>query len=72
MPGKVHQIALIEQAAPGVYEIRCSCGDQAMTFWGEEHAMEIAEMHAFEMQGQGARRLPVRGSLKPLAQPHRR
>jgi hypothetical protein len=33
------------QDAPGVYEIRCSCGEVTWTPWGEEHAVEIAEIH---------------------------
>lgn len=72
MAGRTHQLTLIAQEAPGVFDVRCSCGDHTWTPWGEEHALEIAEMHAFEMEGQGARRLPMRGSLRPLPQPQRR
>ena len=54
----VHQTALIEQEAPDVFDIRCSCGEHTWTPWGMEHAHEIAEMHLWEMLGQGARYLP--------------
>ena len=44
VPGR-HDIFFIEQEAPGCFEIRCSCGDQTVTYWGEHHAAEIASLH---------------------------
>jgi hypothetical protein len=69
----VHQVTLIETDCRGVFEIRCTCGDVAKTYWGEGHAAEIAEMHLWEMAHQGARFLPsgtdpARNLLDPAAQ----
>lgn len=54
-PGDRHLVNCIEQEAPGVFEIRCSCGQTSWTPWGEAHAGEIAEIHLW-MVGQPAKR----------------
>jgi hypothetical protein len=72
MAGRVHEILLSETAAPGAIEIRCLCGDVTWTPWGIDHAAEIGKLHLWEMMAQGAKRLPVRGTLRGKPQPQRR
>jgi len=44
-----HLIEVIEQEAPGVFEIRCACGAQTWTPWGIEHAAEIGGLHLWSV-----------------------
>lgn len=45
MPSEVHLIHCIEQECKGVFEIKCACGEVTWTPWGQDHAVEIAEIH---------------------------
>jgi len=47
--GGVHDVTVFETEAPRVLEIRCSCGEFTMTFWGEAHAAEITALHLWSV-----------------------
>jgi hypothetical protein len=61
--GRVHQIIVIAQDIPGTFEVRCvachrrephgrcdaTCHTTTWTPWGEDHALEIGELHLYYM-----------------------
>jgi len=48
-----HKVAIIEQEAPGVFEIRCRCGAVTSTHWGAAHANELATNHLYKARRLG-------------------
>jgi len=52
---QMHEILLTERDTPGVFEVRCRCGEVAWTARGLDHAMEMGQAHLYNVGRQGGK-----------------